>query len=88
MMRLTSTAIRPQQLQQAIRVPRLGTIRKLLRKIVEAIKSADVDRLLVGLQRLAPRAVSPDVGDASECDLTKRAGGSGPRSTEPNRSSQ
>ena len=84
MMRLTSTAIRPQQLQQAIRVPRLGTIRKLLRKIVEAIKSADVDRLLVGLQRLAPGAVSPDFCDASEWDMTKRAGGSGPRSTERN----
>ena len=40
-----------------------------------AIESPDVDRLLVGLQRLR-REFSPDVSDAPECDLTKRTGGS------------
>ncbi len=53
---LADPAIRPQQLQQAIDVPRLGTVRRLLRQIIAAIESPDVDRLLVGLQHLAPRA--------------------------------
>jgi hypothetical protein len=81
---LANPAIRPEQLQQAIDVRRIGTVRKVLTKIVEATKSVDVDRLLVGLQRLAPGAVSPDFCDALEWDVTKRAGGSGPRSTERN----
>jgi hypothetical protein len=85
---LADPAIRPQQLQQAIGVPRLGTVRKLLGKILEALQSADVDRLLVGLQRLAPGAVSPEFGDASEGNLTKRAGGSAPPSTAGNSLSQ
>jgi hypothetical protein len=51
---LADPAIRPERLQQAIELPRLGTVRRLLRTIVEAIESPDVDRLLAGLQRLAP----------------------------------
>jgi hypothetical protein len=51
---LADPAIRPEQLQQAIELPRLGTVRKLLGIILEAIASPDVDRLLAGLQRLAP----------------------------------
>jgi hypothetical protein len=85
---LADPTIRPQQLQQAIDVPRLGTVRKLLRKILAAIQSADADRLLVGLDRFAVRSVSPDVGDALEGNLTKRAGGSAPRSTAGNSLSQ
>ena len=49
---LADPAIRPERLQQAIELPRLGTVRRLLRTIVEAIESPDVDRLLAGLQRL------------------------------------
>jgi hypothetical protein len=85
---LADPTIRPQQLQQAIALPRLGTVRKLLGKILGAIESTDADRLLAGLQRLAARAMSPDVGDASEGNLTKRAGGSAPRSTAGNSLSQ
>ena len=51
---LADPAIRPERLQQAIELPRLGTVRKLLGIILEAIQSPDVDRLLAGLQRLAP----------------------------------
>jgi hypothetical protein len=51
---LADPAIRPERLQQAIDLPRLGTVRELLRKILEAIQSPDVDRLLAGLQRVAP----------------------------------
>jgi hypothetical protein len=51
---LADPAIRPERLQQAIELPRLGTVRKLLGIILEAIASPDVDRLLAGLQRLAP----------------------------------
>ena len=51
---LADPEIRPERLQQAIELPRLGTVRRLLRTIVEAIESPDVDRLLAGLQRLAP----------------------------------
>ena len=61
---LADPAIRPERLQQAIELPRLGTVRRLLRIILEAIESPQVDRLLAGLQRRAPRAVPPDVGDA------------------------
>ena len=53
---LAEPAIRPQQLRQVIDVPRLGTVRRPLRQIIAAIESPDVDRLLVGLQDLAPRA--------------------------------
>ena len=53
---LAEPAIRPQHLKQVIDVPRLGTVRRLLRKIIAAIESPDVDRLLVGLQDLGPRA--------------------------------
>ncbi len=51
---LADPAIRPERLQQAIELPRLGTVRRLLRIILEAIESPHVDRLLAGLQRLAP----------------------------------
>ena len=51
---LADPAIRPERLQQAIELPRLGTVRTLLTRILTAIQSPDVDRLLAGLQRLAP----------------------------------
>ncbi len=51
---LADPAIRPERLQQAIELPRLGTVRTLLTRILAAIQSPDVDRLLAGLQRLAP----------------------------------
>jgi hypothetical protein len=51
---LADRTIRPERLQQAIELPRLGTVRKLLGIILEAIESPNVDRLLAGLQRLAP----------------------------------
>ena len=53
---LADPAIRPDRLQAAIGLSRLGTVRKLRRKILSAIQSPDVDRLLVGLQHLALRA--------------------------------
>ncbi len=51
---LADPAIRPERLQQAIELPRLGTVRTLHTRILAAIQSPDVDRLLAGLQRLAP----------------------------------
>jgi hypothetical protein len=69
---LADPAIRPEQLQQAIDLPRLGTVRKVLREISAAIQSPHVDRLLAGLQCFAPHALAPEFCDAAECDLTKR----------------
>jgi hypothetical protein len=69
---LADPAIRPERLQQAIGLPRLGTVRKLLREISAAIQSPYVDRLLAGLQCLAPRASPLEFCDAAERDLTKR----------------
>ena len=53
-MKRIEAIFRPERLQQAIELPRLGTVRRLLGIILEAIESPDVDRLLAGLQRLAP----------------------------------
>jgi hypothetical protein len=60
---LANPTIRAERLQLAIDVPRLGTVRKLLKKILTALRSPDVDRLLAGLERFAPQAGPPDVGD-------------------------
>jgi hypothetical protein len=69
---LADPAIGPERLQQAIDLPRLGTVRKLLQEISAAIQSPYVDRLLAGLQCLAPRASPLEFCDAAERDLTKR----------------
>jgi hypothetical protein len=50
---LADPAIRPERLQQAIGLPRLGTVRKVLDLILAAMRSPEVDRLLAGLDRLA-----------------------------------
>jgi hypothetical protein len=69
---LADPAIQPERLQQAIGLPRLGTVRKLLREISAATQSPHVDRLLAGLQCLAPQALPPENCDAVESELTKR----------------
>jgi hypothetical protein len=48
---LVNPQIRPKQLQEAVDVPRLGTVRNLIYKILKARESPDADRLLVRLQR-------------------------------------
>jgi hypothetical protein len=55
---LSDPNIRPEQIREAIGLPRLGTVRKILRAILAARRSPEVDRLLVGLQCLAARDVT------------------------------
>ena len=53
---LADPAIRPERLQQVIGLPRLGTVRKVLRRILAAIESPNADQLLFGLPRLCAAA--------------------------------